>query len=79
MSWEESRRFKKPCPCGKGTWVEVNESDDWLRERSYGEINCPVCRVTHRIEEIHGIDSGMATVSYRVVPRGGKPDSVRRM
>lgn len=67
MSWEEDSRRKHPCPCGKGTWDEVNRSDDWNRSESYAEIKCDACKLTHRIEETHGLDRGVPTVSYRLV------------
>ncbi|MCC6970125.1 MAG: hypothetical protein IT434_07870 [Phycisphaerales bacterium] len=68
MSWEEDSRRKHPCACGKGTWDEVTRSDDWNRSESYAEINCEVCKRTHRIEATHGHDEGMPTSSYRLVP-----------
>ena len=79
MSWTEDNRTQHACPCGQGTWVEVSESDDWNRSRTYAAINCATCRETHRIEEIHGNRKGMATIAYRIVPRDGKPDTPRYM
>lgn len=70
MSWSEDFRSEHRCPCGKGTWVEITESDDWSRSRKTGEINCPDCRKTHRIEEFQESDrKGLKSSAVRVVPR----------
>lgn len=69
MSWEEMSRESYPCPCGKGTWVVIHRSDDWNRTEEIATILCEVCSKTHRIEEGHGTDKGMATTSYRIVAR----------
>lgn len=33
MSWEEMYSRDYPCSCGKGTYTEVVEMDDWNRRR----------------------------------------------
>ncbi|OHR74756.1 hypothetical protein [Bacillus sp. UMB0893] len=43
MSWEETYRREYPCNCGKSTYTEVGEMDDWNRSREYVIINCPEC------------------------------------
>lgn len=43
MSWEEMSRRDYPCNCGKSTYTEVNEMDDWNRYREHIIMNCPVC------------------------------------
>ena len=43
MSWEEMYRRDYPCSCGKGTYTEVVEMDDWNRRREHRTINCPEC------------------------------------
>lgn len=49
MSWEEMYRKNSPCKCGKGTYTEVGEMDDWNRTRDYQIINCPECAEKARI------------------------------
>lgn len=49
MSWEEMYRRDYPCKCGKGTYTEVGEMDDWNRTRDYQIINCPECAEKARI------------------------------
>jgi hypothetical protein len=44
MSYEEISRKSRPCWCGKGTIVSVDEMDDWNRFRSWQIIECPACR-----------------------------------
>ncbi|MDY0394934.1 hypothetical protein RWE15_11435 [Virgibacillus halophilus] len=43
MGWEEMNTRVYPCWCGKGTFTEVSEMDDWNRTRSTRTINCPEC------------------------------------
>lgn len=57
MSWEEMYRRDYPCKCGKGTYTEVGEMDDWNRTRDYKIINCLECaeseaRLKVLVEEI---------------------------
>ncbi|MCM3602473.1 hypothetical protein M3175_17200 [Robertmurraya korlensis] len=49
MSWEEMYRRDYPCKCGKGTYTEVGEMDDWNRTRDYKIINCSECNERARI------------------------------
>lgn len=49
MSWEEMYRRDYPCKCGKKTFTEVVEMDDWNRRRDYRIINCPECAEKARI------------------------------
>lgn len=49
MSWEEMYRRDYPCKCGKGTYTEVGEMDDWNRTRDYRIINCSECAEKARI------------------------------
>lgn len=51
MSWEEMSRREYPCECGKGTYVEVVEMDDWNRRKDYIIIKCPECAERERIAE----------------------------
>jgi hypothetical protein len=51
MSWEEMYRRDYPCKCGKSTYTEVVEMDDWNRRREYRIINCPECAEKERIVE----------------------------
>jgi arginyl-tRNA--protein-N-Asp/Glu arginylyltransferase len=50
MSWEEMYRRYYPCKCGKSTFTEIGEMDDWNRFREYRVINCPECAKLERIE-----------------------------
>lgn len=43
MSWEVMYSRDYPCKCGKGTYTEVGEMDDWNRTRDYQVVNCPEC------------------------------------
>jgi hypothetical protein len=43
VSWEEMYRREYLCKCGKGTYTEIGEMDDWNRHREYRVINCPEC------------------------------------
>src|SRR5206468_1206764 len=72
MSWEVDGRVERPCACGKGTWVEISESDDWGGSRSHAEINCAECRKNCWIDEVHDTRKGMATVSYRLMSRSSQ-------
>lgn len=49
MSWEVMSRRDYPCNCGKSTYTEVNEMDDWNRYREHIITNCPVCAEKERI------------------------------
>jgi hypothetical protein len=49
MSWEEMYRRDYPCKCGKGTYTEIVEMDDWNERREYRRINCPECAEKERI------------------------------
>lgn len=49
MSWEEMYRRDYPCICGKGTYTEIGEMDDWNRTRDYKIINCSECAERARI------------------------------
>lgn len=51
MSWEETYRREYPCKCGKGTYIEIGESDDWRRDREYIINTCPECAEKARILE----------------------------
>jgi hypothetical protein len=51
MSWEEMYRRDYPCKCGKSTYTEVGEMDDWNRHREYQIINCLECAEKARIAE----------------------------
>lgn len=42
-----STRFY-PCECGKGTYTEVSEMDDWNRIRSTQTINCSYCKLKEK-------------------------------
>lgn len=48
MSWEEMSRRSYPCHCGKSTYTEVNEMDDWNRYREHVIIDCPACAEKER-------------------------------
>ncbi|MED4351412.1 hypothetical protein P9265_03560 [Schinkia azotoformans] len=50
MSWEEMYRQDYPCKCGKSTFTEIREMDDWNRFREYRVINCPECAKQEQIE-----------------------------
>src|SRR5512133_2013608 len=43
MSWEWDER-EEPCPCGKGTILVRDGSDDWFRSEHTEEMKCPTCR-----------------------------------
>lgn len=53
MSWEEMDRRDYPCNCGKGTYTEVVEMDDWNRRREHRTINCPECAENEKIAKIN--------------------------
>lgn len=52
MSWEEMYRRDYPCNCGKGTYTEVVEMDDWNRRREHRSINCLECAEKEKIAKI---------------------------
>lgn len=52
MSWEEMSRRDYTCNCGKSTYTEVNEMDDWNRYREHVIINCPACAEKGRIARV---------------------------
>ncbi|MDQ0297723.1 putative SprT family Zn-dependent metalloprotease [Salibacterium salarium] len=49
MSWEEISRREYPCTCGKSTYTEIREMDDWNRNREHIIINCPTCEEKENI------------------------------
>lgn len=51
MSWEESSRTRRPCPCGKGEIETVLYSDDWGRFRDERRILCSACAGTYVYSE----------------------------
>ncbi|MBV6682337.1 hypothetical protein KV679_01385 [Bacillus sp. JRC01] len=53
MSWEEMYSGDYPCKCGKGTYTEVVEMDDWNRQREHRTINCPKCAENEKIAKIN--------------------------
>jgi hypothetical protein len=69
MSWEESVTATHPCPCGKGTWVEITKSDDWNRSEEHAEMRCAKCDKTHRIDGKEMPDNGLSYTRFSVVPR----------
>lgn len=52
MSWEEMSRRDYPCHCGKSTYTEINEMDDWNRYREHIIMNCPACAEKGRIARV---------------------------
>lgn len=52
MSWEIISRRDYPCSCGKGTYTEVNEMDDWNRSRVHRTMHCTECARKEAITEI---------------------------
>ncbi|MCK6205768.1 hypothetical protein KZX50_10000 [Bacillus infantis] len=50
MSWEEMYRREYPCKCGKRTYTEIGEMDDWNRHREYKIMNCSECARQEQIE-----------------------------
>ncbi|MEI3609933.1 hypothetical protein [Pseudogracilibacillus sp. SO10305] len=50
MGWDIMSTDTYPCECGKGTYTEVREMDDWNRIRVHRTINCPICKL--KAEEI---------------------------
>lgn len=38
-----------PCRCGKSTYTEIVEMDDWNRRREHRIMNCPECAEQERI------------------------------
>lgn len=52
MSWEEMYIRDYPCTCGKGTYTEVVEMDDWNRRREHRTINCPECAENEKIAKM---------------------------
>ena len=56
MSWEERRRRRLPCPCGKGEVEETDFSDDWNRFETRREVLCQDCRERYVYDSsvIHG-------------------------
>jgi signal recognition particle subunit SEC65 len=55
MSWEEMYCRDYPCSCGKGTYTEVVEMDDWNRRREHRTINCPECAENEKIAKINEV------------------------
>ncbi len=53
MSWEEMYSRDYPCSCGKGTYTEVVEMDNWNRRREHRTINCPECAENEKIAKIN--------------------------
>lgn len=53
MSWEVMYNKEYPCSCGKGTYTEVVEMDDWNRRREHQTINCPECAENAKIAKIN--------------------------
>lgn len=43
-------RREYPCKCGKSTYIEIGEMDDWNRHREYKIVNCSECAKQERIE-----------------------------
>jgi hypothetical protein len=43
LGWEEMRSNDYPCTCGKGTYTELIEMDDWNRMRRSRIIHCLDC------------------------------------
>lgn len=52
MSWEEMHRRDYPCSCGKGTYTEVVEMDDWKGRREHRTMHCFECAEKERIAKI---------------------------
>jgi hypothetical protein len=47
MSYEEISREQKPCPCGKGSVIDVLEMDDWNRVRHAKIFQCERCKAAN--------------------------------
>ena len=43
MGWEVAEQ-PAPCPCGAGTYTQLDWNEDWGRSRTEYRMDCPLCR-----------------------------------
>lgn len=43
MSWEEARRQKSPCPCGRGFILKITTENDWFQTDETSDLECTFC------------------------------------
>jgi hypothetical protein len=58
MSWDVFSDREHECPCGKGTYREIIEMDDWNRTREDVTMNCPDCRIKYKMKYYQSSDGG---------------------
>jgi hypothetical protein len=69
MSWDQTGKSEHSCPCGKGVWAEITESDDWGRSRTIAVIECEACKNTHRIEAYDNSQKNIRSTGYRIIQK----------
>jgi hypothetical protein len=62
-----------PCPCGKGNYKIIHETDDWGKTRESWEMLCAECKVKYVAQAIPNPAPG--TPSFKWVPKDGQTEA----